>query len=465
MPFSKDSSCIILQQEGISFKHKDRSSRYLTLLGTLLSSNLHSSFPVIFKNQYDLKAFYRLINNKAINMETFIEGYQKGLQRYSESIGDKEFWLLVHDTMFTDYNSRAVDLGYTQTIHSNGFLLHHSLLLDSSFVPLGLLHQEVYHREKSDFGKRHLCNTKEIQDKESNKWLNGIKTGQAFTQETQRPLIHIMDREADIEAVIQQCQNTSQHFIIRARHDRSTLNHTEREKVENKEAYRLFQLMRNASNKQIITRVLKDDKGNEYEAQCYLYYDSFVFRGLQQKVNSVWLQEIKEENKTGVEWFLLTNLNLANENDATHIITLYAKRWTIEDFHKCYKTGCSIEQRQFDSRKTLTTVIAFLALPAVVLLRSRYLAKIKPDESIDEIITDIETKNIVNTLAEKYLKPIDYSICKKNTVLWWVLLLGRMGGHQGYKQKGLPGWQTIWKGYAYFQQVVEVNNLLLKNTS
>lgn len=464
MQFSKDDVCIRLQKEGISFKHKDRQSRYSTLFDTLLSSNLHSSFPVIFKCQYDLKAFYRLINNKAIDMETFINGYQKGLQLYSKSIKDNEPWLLIHDSMFTDYNSRTVDFGYTQTIASNGFLLHHGLLLDANFVPLGLLHQEVYHREKSDFGKRNLCNTKQIQDKESNKWLNGIKTGQAFTQETQRPLIHIMDREADIEEVIKQCQDSSQNFIIRARHDRSTLNHTDREKVENKEAYRLFQLMRNASNKLIITRTLKDDKSNDYKAKCYLHYDSFVFRGLQQKINCVWIQEIKEAGEIGVEWFLLTNLTIANENDAANILTLYAKRWTIEDFHKCYKTGCSIEKRQFDSRKTVTTAIAFLALPAIILLRSRYLAKVKPDATIDEIITDEETKGIVNTLAKKYLKPIDYTICKENTVLWWILLLGRMGGHQGYKQKGMPGWQTIWKGYSYFQQVLEVNNLL-KNTS
>jgi hypothetical protein len=464
MQLLTDNACIILQKESMAFKHKDRQSRYLTLLDTLLVSHLHSSFPSIFKCQYDLKAFYRLINNKAINMETFINGYQKGLQVYSKSIDDKDPWLLIHDSMFTDYNSRAVDFGYTQTIASNGFLLHHGLLLDANYTPLGLLHQEVYHRERTDFGKRKLHNAKAIADKESNKWLNGIKTGQAFTQQTQRPLIHIMDREADIEEVIKQCQNTSQHFIIRARHDRSTLNHTERGKVENKEAYRLFQLMRNASNKLIITRPLKDDKGNDYEAKCYLHYASFMFRGLQHKVNCVWLQEIKEENETGVEWFLLSNANITNTEEAAHILTLYSKRWTIEDFHKCYKTGCSIEQRQFDSRKTLTTAIAFLALPAIVLLRSRYLAKANPNASINEIITNEETKGIVHKLAKQYLKPIDLTICKENTVLWWVLLLGRMGGHQGYKQKGLPGWQTIWKGYSYFQQVLETNKLL-KNTS
>lgn len=461
---SQDNACISLQKESIAFKHLDRQSRYSTLLETLLSSDLHSSFPVIFKSQYDLKAFYRLINNKAIDMQTFINGYQKGLQLYSKSIEDKEPWLLIHDSMLTDYNSRTVDFGYTQTIASNGFLLHHGLLLDASFVPLGLLHQEVYHRERSDFGKRNQCDTKEIQDKESNKWLNGIKTGQAFTQETQRPLIHIMDREADIEEVIKQCQSTLQNFIIRARHDRSTLSRTEMEKVKNKESYRLFQLMRNAANKLIITRTLKDDKGKSYEAKCHLHYASFMFRGLQQKVNCVWLQEIKENNQTGVEWFLLSNLNIINTEEAAQILSLYSKRWTIEDFHKCYKTGCSIEKRQFDSRKTLTTAIAFLALPAVILLRSRYLAKVNPEATIDEIIADEETKSIVNVLAKKYFQPIDSTICKENTVLWWILLLGRMGGHQGYKQKGMPGWQTIWKGYSYFQQVLETSKLL-KNTS
>ncbi len=460
MKITDNNACILLQKESISFKHKDRQSRYRTLFDTLLCSDMHSGFPSIFQCQYDLKAFYRFISNKAISTDTFIDGYQKGLQLYSQSINDKESWLLIHDSMFTDYNNRAVDLGYTQTLKSNGFLLHHSLLLDATSTPLGLLHQEVYHRERSDFGKRNLHHTKEIQDKESNKWLNGIKAGQVFTEQTQRRLIHIMDREADISEVIKQCYVSSQQFVIRSRHDRSVLSKTERDKVEDKESYRIFQLMRTATDKQIITRTLRDDKGNEYESQCFLYYSTFVFRGIERPVNVVWLQEIKDKEEPGIEWFLLTNLDVTSIKDAEHILTLYSKRWTIEDFHKCYKTGCSIEKRQFDSRKTLTTVIAFLALPAIILLRSRYLAKINPDAPIEEIIASQDTRMIVSKLAKKYLKPIDLTICKENTVLWWVLLLGRMGGHQGYKQKGLPGWQTIWKGYSFFEKILEANALL-----
>lgn len=454
------SACITLQKESISFKHKDRESRYRRLLDTLLCNDMGSSFPSIFQCQYDLKAFYRFINNEAITSETFIEGYQKGLQLYSQRIEDKAPWLLIHDSMFTDYNNRAVDLGYTQTIKSNGFLLHHGLLLDAAYTPLGLLHQEVYHRERSDFGKRKLFRTKEIQDKESNKWINGVKAGHRFTEQTQRNLIHIMDREADIGDVINQCHDASQHFIIRARHDRSILSHRELDKTDNKESYRIFQLMRMAADKQIVTRTLRDDKGIEYESQCYLHYNSFVFRGIEAPVNVVWLQEIKDNNDTGVEWFLLTNLDVTNTKQAEHILTLYSKRWTIEDFHKCYKTGCSIEKRQFDSRKTLTTVIAFLALPAIILLRSRYLAITDPEAPIEQIIASQEIRTIVFKLAKKYLKPIDLTICKENTVLWWVLLLGRMGGHQGYKQKGMPGWQTIWKGYSFFEKILEANTLL-----
>jgi hypothetical protein len=41
----------------------------------------------------------------------------------------------VQDMMLTDFNSRSIDLGYTQTENSNGFLLHHGLLLDENYIP------------------------------------------------------------------------------------------------------------------------------------------------------------------------------------------------------------------------------------------------------------------------------------------------------------------------------------------
>jgi len=73
------------------------------------------------------------------------------------------------------------------------------------------------------------------------------------------------------------------------------------------------------------------------------------------------MQEPAEDKREPAEWFLLTNIP-ADEYSHEMIAEYYSKRCVIEDFHKCYKTGCSIEKRQFDSRETSTNGIGLLAL-------------------------------------------------------------------------------------------------------
>ena len=447
--------CILLQVAGMRFSHVYRRSRYERVISVLQSCNPSLSFPHLFKDQHQLKGFYRLINNKNITHSTFIKGYQSGLVEYSKEQTDQAPWLLIQDTMLTDFSSRNLDLGYTQALYTNGFLLHNGLLLDNKGIPLGLLHQQVIHRERNEFGKAKLFRQKKISEKESNKWLEGVRTGISFSESAGRKLIHIMDREADIIDVINECNRNKQYFIIRARHDRSTLSHKERWKEEEVEKFRIFHSMRSQKNNPIIKRHLRDIKGNLYEADCYINYQRFQFRGIEQDVSCVWVKEKDVSEGQAAEWFLLSNLPIDTIKTAMGIADTYSKRWTIEDYHKCYKTGCNIEKRQFDSRKTITTSIGLLALTAVQLLRSRYFAKQHEEDSFKEIIPDKEEQNLAIKLSQKYLKQIDKQLCKPETTLWWLLLLGRMGGHQGMKQKGLPGWQTIWKGYAHFHSLLE----------
>jgi hypothetical protein len=213
--------------------------------------------------------------------------------------------------------------------------------------------------------------------------------------------------------------------------------------------------MRHAKQRKTIIRVLRNKKGQSYSAACYIHYATFQFRSMATPIQCVWIKEKESsEGETPVEWFLLTNLPVSTTEQAAKMVDLYSKRWTIEDFHKCYKTGCSIEKRQFDSRKTLTTVIGLLALIAVELLRSKYYATEHQDTNFEKMMKSNEEVALAKILADQYLKPIDLTTCKQYSALWWILLLGRMGGHQGIKQKGLPGWQTLWKGYNFFQQVL-----------
>jgi hypothetical protein len=455
-----DNLVIEEQIKGLSFADDRLRQRYELCLSKIQPNDCSQSFPSLIKDSYALKGFYRFINNTRVNQATFLAGYAAGLASYSnQTIEQDHVWYMIHDTMYVEFNDRELDLGYTQGEDTNGFLLHHGLLLDSQHIPLGLLHQGVIHRDREEFGKREDCTKKIIEDKESSKWLEGIKSGKNFSEDTGRRLIHILDREADIAEVINLFLNdqpVEPGFIIRARHDRSTLTHSQRDREENVSLFRLFKQIRESSHHKKIRRTLHKKNGKSYEAVCWLRYGEYKFRGIEKPITCVHLEEVlpTEESKI-TEWYLLTNLSVKSFEEAEQVVENYTKRWTIEDFHKCYKTGCSIEKRQFDSRGPLCTVIGFLGLLAIQLLRSRYYARVNPEASFEIVVTQQEAQELARISSRKYLKPIDLTFAKEGTMLWWILLLGRMGGHQGYKSKGLPGWQTLWKGQNYFNNLLE----------
>ena len=455
-----DNLVIEEQIKGVAFADDRQRQRYELCLTKIQPKDWSQSFPNLIKDTYAQKGFYRFINNTRVSQSTFIEGYGKGLAMYSKQLSNQSNgWYMIHDTMYVEYNDRELDLGYTQGEDTNGFLLHHGLLLDREHVPLGLLHQGVIHRDREEFGKREDCKKKIIEDKESSKWLEGIKAGKDFSEDTGRKLIHILDREADIAEVINlflKDQPVESGFIIRARHDRSTLTHTQRGSEENVSLFRLFKQIRESSHHKKITRTPHNKDGKSYQAVCWIRYEDYKFRGIEKPITCVHLEEVSPtEESTITEWYLLTNLTVQSFEEAEQVVENYTKRWTIEDFHKCYKTGCSIEKRQFDSRGPLVTVIGFLGLLAIQLLRSRYYARVNPEASFEIVVTQKEAQELAKKSAAKYLKPIDLTLAKEGTMLWWVLLLGRMGGHQGYKSKGLPGWQTLWKGLNYFNSLLE----------
>jgi hypothetical protein len=296
-------TCLVAQINAVNLGHKVRNARYSKVLKVLLDSEISVSFPKLFKSQYELKAFYRLIESESVGHQDYLLGYQQGLQEYSLGDSGNSYWFLVQDTMMTDYHSRKEDFGYTQTVNTNGIILHNGLLLDDKFIPLGLLHQEVIQRERADFGKRHKFREKTIEQKESSKWLKGLQTGVRFSQATGRKLVHIMDREADILDLINESVASNQSFVIRARHDRSTLkNCTERQKVDNPEFYRLFYLMRESTDKSIVKRELKDGKGKTYTALCEVAFHSLALRGLKQETTAAARMAADEEGYITVRY-------------------------------------------------------------------------------------------------------------------------------------------------------------------
>ncbi|MBK9313803.1 MAG: IS4 family transposase [Acidobacteria bacterium] len=60
-----------------------------------------------------------------------------------------------------------------------------------------------------------------------------------------------------------------------------------------------------------------------------------------------------------LEWILITSLSVHNADQALMIIEWYEHRWLIEEYHKCLKTGCAIEQRQLTTAQALQACLGF----------------------------------------------------------------------------------------------------------
>ena len=142
---------------------------------------------------------------------------------------------------------------------------------------------------------------------------------------------------------------------------------------------------------------------------------------------------------TPIRWVLYTTGPVTNIDQANLMIQYYEKRWTIEDFYKCWKTGCHVEERQYETAARLERMAAVTAIVAVRLLQLRTAAKETPDAPAETLAPKrwVELLRVVRKIPAN--KPL--------TIRDFVRQLAGLGGFLLRKHDGEPGWKTIWRGY------------------
>lgn len=420
------------------------------------------SFPKAFKNPYDLKGFYRFLNHEGVSSKDILASYRLGLSQWAASLSDAErpeHLYLFQDSTFGKYHGRKVELGYLERPDDNGVLIHNGILTDEHFVPCGLPVQQFIQRERSGFGKKALRNQRPFEQKESYKWVKGFDFGRKFQRKTGIAVLQVFDSEADIADLFNYAAKHRQSFLVSSSHDRKQVGNGQR----------LQQWVEQAPVAGRVQRPILDKQGRKHLCACEVRFAQLQFEEINKPLYVIDLQQCEEvEGQDNAHWTLLTNRPVTNLAQAEHLVEVYSKRWTTcEDFHKCLKTGCAVQERQLNTPQALFNAITLLSLLAVALLRTRHLAQTHPEQSAEPILTPNGFK-LAQALDQKYLMPVDRALCKKGSVLWLILLLGRMGGHQGLKNYGLPGWQSIWAGWNYFQNLLDgfdmsMNHSLFKN--
>ena len=152
------------------------------------------------------------------------------------------------------------------------------------------------------------------------------------------------------------------------------------------------------------------------------------------------------EGVEALEWLLLSSVAVESEEQAWERVGWYRRRWIVEDYHQCLKTGCRIEARQEQTYDGLRTLLGFLAPLAVRLLQVRAAARQEPERAASEILP-AEVVQVVAHLSKVAPEHLTARRCWHR--------IAQAGGYLGRKGDGEPGWKTLWKGWLYIQTLLE----------
>ena len=147
-----------------------------------------------------------------------------------------------------------------------------------------------------------------------------------------------------------------------------------------------------------------------------------------------------------LEWVLLTSLPVETVEQAWERVGWYRRRWIVEDYHQALKTGCRVEERQLGSYEGLRRLLGLLAPSAVRLLQLRTLARQQPERPAAEVLP----QEVVQVVALK-----TGGQAAGMTVEQCVGRIAQLGGYQGRRSDGPPGWKTLWHGWLKIQTLLE----------
>lgn len=329
---------------------------------------------------------------------------------------------------------------------ARGLFVHTTLAVRSDGVPLGVLDQACWGRPEHPATEHH---DRPITEKESVKWLNGIRTAEAAVDalpKSQRPrLIHVMDREGDIHEVLQQIDPSRHGAVIRSAQNR---------RVEGPIGHAHDAIA--AAPRQGVRVITVPTRTGQRarRVRLELRAATLTVRPLRQHAPErerqpvTWgLVEAREVNApVGIEplhWRLWTTEPIATRADLIRVLDIYQRRWRIEEFHLALKSGCGVEALELETAERLSKAILLYSAVAARIVALRDLARHEPDTPCTTILSDDAWKVLWLRFMQKRLSADTPAPTVRQAILW----IGRLGGHLGRKRDGLPGVRTLWRGW------------------
>ena len=367
----------------------------------------------------DAKAAYRLFDCGAVTREAVMDPH---LAQCRAEAARHPMVLMVHDDTTLDFSThrRLRGAGRIGNDHGTGFLAHSCLAVLPSGETLGLAHQTIWARPPKGVTR---------QTRESAVWAETVATigcppaGSIF--------VSVGDRGADVFEHLESVRNAGWDAVVRAAQNRRL--------VTGGGSLTALRAARAMGASTVLTR-----QGEAVVCVAWRELELLPPRHGPAGRAPIRVQGVRVWNGT-LEWLLLTTRPVETLEQALGIIAWYSRRWTVEEFHKVWKTGCRAEQRRLEEADRLVPLLGALAIVAVRLLGLRDAARCDGDAPADVPQTTIKI------LAAKLQQSAEGFATNRD----FLRGVARLGGFLARKSDGEPGWQTIWKGWFVLTILVE----------
>jgi hypothetical protein len=397
-----------------------------------------------------LRGAYLLLNHKDVTLDKLSKPHW---EKTRGKAGQQGVVLFLQDTTELDYtyHNHKTGLGPIGDGRGRGLLLHTTLAAIPTDAPqiLGLAHQKAVLRREPEKPR-----PKYTKSPESLVWTDAAKAVGRAPEGVQ--WVHVGDGASDDFRFMNQCRELGKDFLVRVTRNR-ILEWNGAQAEGDKRKLRDFSKMAEATHR-YEARLPARAKRRGRTAQLSLSWAKVILPAPPQGPSDIrekasitaWVLHIWEENsegEDGVEWFLLTSVPTETKDEAMIRVRWYLLRWQTEEYHKCLKTGCSVEKSQLNDADDIRRLLGFLGPVAARLLQLRNLSRAEPETPASQAVDE----TTLAMLAARLMWPKDKEITMG--VFWKGV--AQLGGHQGRRGDGPPGWITIWRGWKYLQDLVE----------
>ncbi len=433
------------QQWGEAALGDARRTQRAVEVGTAVAAQPDASLAEQMQSWGELKAAYRLLSEADVSHRALSQPHWTQTRKQAQASHAKVV-LFVQDTSELEYSrqTQTKNLGHIGNSQGHRLMLHSCLAViptPGNAEILGLAAQQVWRRTdiKKGTETRVECATRRS---ESDIWAEVVETiGRVPEHQCG---VSVGDRGSDVFSDLRRSRALQWHCLFRACQDRVIT------KADGSKG-RLMQSARAMSSMAQTTLTLRGRDGQlkqTLDLQVAWFPVQIVppVRGTEHHEPPIagWgirVWQVTTQPKA-LEWVLFTTVAIHDATDALTQVEWYATRWTIEEYHRCLKTGCAVEQRQLKSADGLERLLGFLAIVAVRLLQLRTLARTHPDSPARDAVPAM----MLNILTARLHLP---HLPRTLGEFWHSL--ARLGGFIGRKGDGSPGWQTLWRGWSRLQ--------------